>query len=225
MITIIHGDDIVTSRRYFLEEKEKVQNPTTFSGGDISLTSLVQIFEGNALFEKEETVFIEDFLHIKKDILSYLQKTPKLVNVFLWEGKVLVKKQTDIFPNAVIKTFTLPKLLFTFLDSIRPGSGRKLIALANDVLKTTEADLLFFMLVRQFRLLLALSENASHETIDEVNRLAPWQKSKLQKQVGLFTKDVLKSLYKRLFYIDLEVKTGKSSLPLRTTVDFFLLEI
>lgn len=230
MITIIHGDDIVTSRKYFIEQKEKIKNPISMDGQILSLTDMVEIFEGEMLFVGEKSVFIENFFTKRKPgketslITDYVNKQEN-VTMFFWEGKQLTKKQAETFQKAVIKSYSLPKSLFAFLDSIKPGNGLRIVALANETLKTTELELLFFMLIRQFRLLLAVSDVTAKETIDEVNRLMPWQKNKLLLQAKLFSPNKLKIMYKSLYDIDLGTKTGNMSLPLRCYIDFFLLEI
>ena len=89
---------------------------------------------------------------------------------------------------------------------------------------TSDADMVFFMLIRQFRLFLALREKSTVH-IDEVKRLAPWQMGKLQKQALLFSPEKLVFLYSQLADIDANHKIGKLSLPLDSTIDIFLLEI
>ncbi len=80
------------------------------------------------------------------------------------------------------------------------------------------------MLVRQFRLMIALSSEGS-ETIDELTRMAPWQRGKLEKQTSLFQKDQLIKLYSQLYNLDLGQKTGKLSMPMNNAIDIFLLNI
>ncbi|QQG40597.1 MAG: hypothetical protein HYV37_03445 [Candidatus Levyibacteriota bacterium] len=230
MITIFHGDDIVTSRKYFLREKEKSNNPFSFDGEKITLTDLVEITEGSMLFVEEKNIFIEEFFGKNKknkeveQIISYLQKKQKHIRASIWEGNMLTKKQLGLFIDAIVNLYKLPQTMFVFLDAIKPNSGEKLIELFNETVKNTELELIFFMLIRQFRLLLALSDTKS-DSIDEIKRLAPWQKSKLQKQASYFSKEELLAIYKKLYEIDLGIKTGSLSLPLRHAVDFFLLEI
>ncbi|MBI2622551.1 MAG: hypothetical protein HYW64_00425 [Candidatus Levybacteria bacterium] len=55
--------------------------------------------------------------------------------------------------------------------------------------------------------------------------MAPWQKSKLQRQAFLFTKDALTKNFAQLYAIDLAQKTGSLSLSLIQTIDFFLLDL
>lgn len=230
MITIIHGDDIVSSRNFFVSQKQKIKNPLDFAGENITLTALVQIFEGGELFTEKKAVFIEDFLAKRKasrdkdEILLYLAKYQDH-EIFLWEGKEISAKSLSIFKKAEIRHFKLPQSLFLFLDSLKPGIGTFLIPLFHKTLKNMEVELVFFMLVRQFRLLLALSQRQESNVIDEENRLAPWQKGKLQRQASFFTAKELKNHFSRLYEIDLAQKTGNLNLSLIQAIDMFLLRL
>lgn len=231
MITIIHGDDIVSSRKYFIEEKKKADSPIALEGERLTLSDLVPIVEGNQLFSQEKNIFVEKFLSGKKansgelkNIAQYLQKNNKEANIFFWEAKELTPAMLTLFKNAQIKLFKLPKRLFAFIDAISPQNRSRLIFLFHQALAETEVELIFHMITRQFRLLLALSDTNS-DAIEEVKRLAPWQRSNLQKQLRHFSNESLSSIYKKLFDIDLAQKTGSSPLSLTQTIDFFLLEI
>lgn len=229
MITIIHGNDIVSSRRFFLEEKQKFPEAPFLDGEKVTATDLAQIFEGGGLFEESKTVFIEHFFNRKKRkdeftmLSEYLQRQSSHT-IYLWEGKELEKSSLTAVKTAVPRVFKLPQTLFVFLDSLKPGNGKQLITLFHQTLETTDAEMVFFMLVRQFRLLLALSE-PSNEQIDELKRLAPWQRTKLEQQAKSFGKEELRAIYHRLFGIETRQKTGTLSNSILTNIDFLLLEI
>lgn len=231
MITIIHGDDIVHSRIFFIDAKKKSSHAIRFSGNSLGLTDLAQALEGDSLFDStNKEIFIEDFFSKKqtkefKNIASFLQKHSKSVNINIWEPKTLSKSQLSIFKNSVIKLFALPKSLFLFLDAIKPQNGKKLIALFHKTLETTEPELIFFMITRQLRLLLALSSKSATNQIDELARLAPWQKSKMQGQAGLFSVSDLKNIFNKICSIEISQKTGSSILSLPQAIDFLLLSI
>lgn len=230
MLTIIHGIDIVASRKYFLGEKEKISTSEMLKGSLINLTDLCQLLEGGGLFENSRSIFIEQFLTEKKKsverdaIISYLIIQAKNHSIFLWEGKDLDRTTLSLFKEASIKSYKLSSMLFTFLDGIKPGNGVQLIQLFHKSLQTNDDEMIFFMLIRQFRILLAMSEQGT-ETISEVSRLAPWQKSKFEKQAKLFEKNYLMKLYSQLFRIELSQKTGTLSSSLIASLDFFLLKI
>ncbi len=237
MLTIIHGSDTAASRKFFLEEKEKISGAELLKGSQINLTDLCQLLEGGGLFENSRAIFIDQFLTERKKsaerdaVISYLIEQAKNHAIFLWEGKELDKTTLSQFKQAEIRQFKLSSQLFTLMDAIKPKNGTQLIQLFHKSLETNDAEMIFFMLVRQFRILLALSEKAlpagrqGTETISEVSRLAPWQKSKLEKQVNLLGKDSLQQLYSKLFQIEVGQKTGTLSSSLTSAIDFFLLGI
>lgn len=228
MITIIHGEDAASSRKHYLTQK--TNDSISFDGEKLTLTNLVQIIEGRQLFLEIKKIFIDELLSKRKpgreleEIVSSLNKYSKDNDIFLWEGKELSKKSLSLFKSAEIKLFKLPQYLFTFLDSVRPASKNNVISF-HEALKNTEAELLFFMLIRQFRLLLVVSDHNLKEQIDEVKRLAPWQLTKLKKQSSLFSTEKLLSIYKRLYEIDLGQKTGSLNMTLEQAIDMFLLNI
>lgn len=230
MITIIHGDDLAASRNFYLEEKNKADNPIEFRGDKLEVSQLKQSVEGGSLFAQEKEIFIENLLSGRKkskqidEIIDYLNQQSKLLKVFIWEGNELTKSQTGCFKTAEIKLFKLPQNLFQFLDGIRPGNIQNL-SLLHKALKGSSEEIIFYMMIRQFRLMLALSDGGSSEKIDEVKRLVPWQKGKLEKQANLFGQQKLLEAYQRLYEIDYKTKSGRTSLNLLQAIDFFLAEI
>ncbi len=230
MITIIHGDDAASSRNYLNEIKLKFSSTVSIDGETTTLTDLMQEMDGGDLFLSSKTYAIEHFFKKRKNskefdaVLSYIQSKTLEHEIYLWEDKELDKKNLSYFKHATVKTFKLPQTLFLFLDSLKEGNGRQLVSLHQKVLETTSDEMIFFMLVRQFRLLLALCEKTD-SPIDEIKRMAPWQLSKLQKQAKLFSPQSLVRHYKKLATIDRELKTGELSAPLHVSLDIFLSDI
>jgi len=179
------------------------------------------------LFSDEKQIFIEDLLSKRKpskefdEIINYIASI-KDGSVYLWENKVLTKKQLNYFPKATVKESKLPQVLFTFLDNLLPGNSKHAISLFHQAILRSEPELLFYMIVRHFRLLLAVTDK-SLENIDEVLKMSPWQKSKLEKQSRSFTKEHLVKILKKLMNIDYFQKTGQSQLSLTQNIDMFLL--
>lgn len=230
MITIIHGDDSVSSRNFFLSEKVKVKNPLVLDGENFTLSDLKQTLEGTYLFYEEKTIFIDRFFTAKRkktaefeSILFFLKNVKTEINIFFWENEEVGKTVTNLFKNAQIKLFKIPQNLFQFLDGIRPNNSQN-VNLFQTALKNSEPELLLFMITRQFRLLLAVSSTGEKQ-IDEVKRLAPWQKSKLLNQAKLFSPEQLRNIYKKLYEIDLGSKSGTLNTNLTNTIDFLLLDI
>jgi hypothetical protein len=229
MITIAHGNDSVASRNFYIEEKQKTESNEVFDGEKLDFDTFFQIFEGNSLFENEKYVFIENFfsktksnsLEFKK-IIDYINKA-KDINLFFWEQKELTKAQCSSLKNSTLRLFNYPQLLFNFLDNLKPNN-LNLISLYNQLQKTMEAELIFYMIVRQFRIMLALIDS-SDDKIDEAKRIAPWQSSKIKSQAKYFEQEKLLEIYKKLYTIDYNTKFGLNSLSLTKTIDIFLLDL
>lgn len=229
MITILHGDDIALSRKTFQEYKDEVKNSVTFDGEKVTVAEVIQNQEGTGLFEEKISLFFENFFTKRKpgkefDKIIFLVKEYEH-NVYFWETKELTKKFLNLFQKCTVKNFKIPQTLFIFLENIKPNNGKKLIELFHHTLQTNEPEMIFFMITRQFRLLLAVSDHDSKERIDEVEFLAPWQSSRLQSQARLFKEEGLRNIYRRLFEIDLAQKTGQSPFTLIQDIDFLLLDI
>ncbi len=229
MITIIHGSDIVASRKFFFMEKEKYPDAYLLDGEKISITDLTQIFEGGGLFDENKTMFIEHFFNRKKKkeefamFSEFLQKQNNHT-IYLWEGKELEKSSLLAIKTAIPRVFKLPQTLFILLDSLKPNNGKQLVTLFHQTLESTDAEMIFFMLIRQIRILLALQDPAE-EQIDELKRMAPWQKSKLEQQAKLFTREQLISICDKLFALEIGQKTGTLPNKILTIIDFLLIEI
>ena len=58
MITIIHGDDIVSSRNYFISLKK--DNSLTFDAENLILIELAQSLQGEELFGGSKYIFIDN---------------------------------------------------------------------------------------------------------------------------------------------------------------------
>lgn len=225
MITILHGDDVVSSRKYLVELKSSVVNPLTLDGKNLELNDLIQTLKSNSLFSDEKNIFIENLFSKKKskdleEIIELIKKNSNQ-NLVIWDSGELSKPQLSTFPKAKINLFKISKTLFNFLDSISPNNSKNVLRF-HEALKTSDEEMLFYMLIRQFRLLLALSSGAN--SIDDVQRLSPWQKDKLVRQSKLFTVEELKIVYNKLYEADLNIKTGVQS-NLTAAIDFLLIDL
>lgn len=229
MITLLHGDDTAASRKEYGEIRKKYLDGIIFDGDTITLTDLTQELQGGGLFSDEKQVFIEQLLTKKKSplekdaFIKLLAAHESDAIITLWEGREVDKKTVAAFPKVQNKLFKLPQTLFALLDALRPNNTVQLLDLFHKTTSTTEVELVFFMLVRQFRLLLAFSERGT--IIEETKRVASWQQGKLQKQASLFSKNELKTLHKKLFEIEKNMKVGNLSMSLSSTIDIFLAEV
>jgi len=229
MITIFHGEDNAKSRQAYIELRKNSEEPVILPGDSLSLSELILAFSSDSFFASNKDIFIEDFFSKRKliaketkEIIQYLQNLKTEQNITFWENKKLTPAALKSFPKAKVEYFSLPQTLFKFIDAIAPNKSIELIPLFHSALEGTEPELIFFMMIRQVRILLALILGSN---IEETARLAPWQMGNLQRQLRNFTAEQLKKTYKKLYELDLTTKTGRTSLTLTQAIDIFLLSL
>jgi hypothetical protein len=235
MITILHGDNLVASRLKLSSLKTEAQDQgkevVTLDGKGIDRTALIQSLESHSLFSVPKLVVIERLIgslktgaKLKDELIEYLLKGLFDADIVLWENKSVgksllkLKKQKHVF----VEDFKLPVVIFKFTESLTPKTIHEALFYFNESLKSSPVEVVFTMLVRQFRLLLAFSTQA---TLDETEKMIPWIKGKYVRQAGLFTKNKLQDLYKELLVIDYQTKTGKTPFDLTTNVQRFIMNL
>jgi len=230
MITIIHGDDYYSSRIYMLEERKKKTPNIIFEGKNLDLNTISQIADSDNLFMEKPAVFIENLFSGRNEkelesIAEFLKIKSYAIDLILWEDKEITKTNIEKFKDAKILYFKYQSSIFTFLDAIRPRNYANNISLYHQTLKNMPAEQIIHMLIRQFRLLLAVSDKENYDLIDEIKKLPIWQKAKIEKQSRLFGQDLLIKIYHKLFKLDYQNKTGVLEKPIAQAIDFLLLDI
>jgi len=229
MILIIHGTDLASSRDYYSKEKDKVESPILIEGEGLTYDKIFQAAENKSFFDSKTTLAIENFFSKNKSNSTEFKKITEYLNsnknldIIFWESTEISKPNQTILKNSAVKVFSYPQVLFQFLDSLKPGNGEYLIKLVYELKKNMEIELIFFMIVRQFRLMISQLENGGK--IEEAKRLQSWQAAKFSKQSASFGKEKLKDLYDKLFEIDLAQKTGKLPYSMDKSIDIFLLDL
>lgn len=224
MIHIIHGDDIVSSQNKVSVILKTLKNITVLNGEKVNSQEIDAAFASQDLFVLEKCVVIEKFLKLKKAemevLLKILENNDKQITVVLWHNTELSKVALSKFKNAQVESFVLPKLFFTFLDTLSPHSLKKEL----DVLfrmEGVEAEQVFYALIKRVRLLLYMSLGVSSE---ETIKMSPWQAGKLREQSSLWKSNSLQKLYAQLFQIEVSMKSGGLVLPLRAELDRVLIQ-
>jgi DNA polymerase III delta subunit len=233
MISILHGDHEVASRNRLVELKRLAKSDgkevRELDGNSIDLTDIIQSLESRSLFAPLHLVVVENLLgnlrpgKKRDEIIAYLSKGNFDTDAILWEkkgvGRQLIKLKRQ--KQVTVEEFKLPTVIFSFVDGLMPNNYRNLLQTFHDTITNNVVpEVVFTMIVRQFRLLLAVTLNS---TIPEAKRLAPWQRGKLERQARFFSLDTLKKQYKNLLTIDYQIKTGKSALNLTKRIEQFII--
>ncbi|MCR4263581.1 MAG: hypothetical protein NUV98_02575 [Candidatus Roizmanbacteria bacterium] len=231
------------------QAKESEKEIITLDGAILELTDLIQSLESTSLFNEQKLVVSENLLSNlrigkkRDEIINYLVTAPWVipdtdrgskrmdsrlrgndqVTLILWEkgsvGRQIIKLKKQ--KHVTVEEFKMPTVIFTFVDNLKPRNAATLLdSFHNTLDNKVVPEIVFTMIIRQFRLMLALQTNAE---LSETKRIAPWQRGKLSKQSQEFSLDQLKKHYKELLVIDFQTKTGKSPLNLTQRIEQFII--
>ncbi|MBI5620255.1 hypothetical protein HY949_00575 [Candidatus Gottesmanbacteria bacterium] len=231
MIYLLHGDHIVSSRAALTQRiddtKKQGKEVRQLDGNIIDALSLTQALESSSLFGGTVLVAIEGLLTKlgKKEkqavlLTDILKRSAEATDIMLWEGKEIGKTLTALLgPKPSIQLYKTPVVIFKFLDGIAPGRAPMLVSLLREALAVDAAELIFTLLVRRVRHLIQLRDNVTPEG------LQAWQAARLTSQAKSFTMDKLLSMEKKLFAIDISIKTGTSPFPLAQQLELFFVDM
>lgn len=219
---LLHGDDTTTSRKY-LSELLEGSKLSIFDGKSVTITTLEESLLSQGLFAEKKAVVVENLLSKnskKKDFISFLNSTNSETLLILWEDKKLLKTTTNNIKNINIQEFALPTYYFQFLDALIPSQKKQVFRLYQELLKTYAPEQLLFSLLKRVRLLVILASNG--ET-SEIAKMPPWMRSKLERQVKMWTKESLLLFYKKLQDSEIKLKTGMLPVDLSKHLDILIL--
>lgn len=229
MISIIHGDDTVASRNKLREMIEYAgdREVVYLDGLKLDLNSLILACEASSMLFSQKLVVIEGLFSrmrskSKDEIITYLNGIKLTPDVILYESKK-IEKQTikKNFPKAEEYAYSYPVNLFKFLDSLGVERGAAVVQSFHNLLKITEGELVFAMIMRLWRNLIIIRDKKNLEPAG----LAGWQIGKLRRQSGSFTQAGLIANYRQLLSIDYRIKSGLTPFTLTQLLDIFLINL
>lgn len=227
-VYIFFGEDIVSSRKAFLEHLEGLKRDCfeveRVNGKDLTMELLELLSSPVSLFGGKKALAIENLLAgtKSKEKDKIVEKIVSLLDCYLviWENKDFSKSEQLKYPkNFVFKNFKLPASLFIFLDSLSPNKGVNNLKNLKMALEIVDPNFLFLMLIRQIRLLILAKDS------NDLLKLAPWQKSKLQKQAKGFLEEKSVQIYQKLLKIDFNQKTSNSPFSLEHELELLISDV
>lgn len=224
---LFYGDNQAGSRNDLLsaaaKEKAAGREIQTLDGLKISPKDLETALASASLFSQTSLV-IENLgsrplSGDKKKAIALVAEYSGEKNILLWEKKELTKTQVSAFGKGVIaKSSKTPAVIFTFLDSLKPGNTRGALTLLHETAKSAEEGFIFIMMSRHMAdLLVAKSGDSS--------KLIPFKRSRLISQASAFPAGILKDIHTQLLEIDRAVKTGKTKLSYLDHLDLLLVSL
>ncbi len=225
---IIHGEDTASSYKRLTEVIDSFKSDSfeviIKDGSDLDPTGLRQEMQPSNLFGTEKCLIIKNLLSgskaKSKDILLNTLSRSSGTNIVLFETKKISETALKPFSGAKIEPYNINPVIFKFLDLLRPGNTKSLLAGWNRLLVLNhEPEYIFIMLVRQIRLLIQAKSGPSYL------KLSPYPKKLVTAQSALFDLSHLLDLHELLYAIDKKIKTGSSSLPIDQLILQFFLKV
>lgn len=226
MITLLHGDDTNASRTELqrLVTSAKGKEIRELNGRSVDMTLLTQALESTSLFGDERVVVIENLFaklgrktKLIEDLARIIERSAKSTDIILWEDGIVGTTVLKALPNAQVKLFKLPVLLFQFLDGLRPRAAGILLPQLKLLTAHEPAEIVYTLLVRRVRQLIQLTDHVTPAGV------SPWQLSRLTAQARLFTMDELVQMHTSLTDMDIAIKTGTTPFTLAKLLELLLI--
>lgn len=211
MLTIICGEDSISSRNYFLEQ-QKIFVKKGYEIVNVDYRLVLELDESEAssasLFTQKRVYFTSNLnkkvlkkLNVKtekkiKDIIN-----SKEIQLFDWEEETSSRDLKSI-KGIVIKELKPSQTIFKLLDACYPGNLKQFIFILKTISQSTEDIFIFIMLARHMRNILITKQG------ERLPKLMSWQIAKLSHQAKYWSTDNLINFYQGLHRIDVNSKTS-----------------
>ncbi|RJQ26177.1 hypothetical protein C4577_04080 [Candidatus Parcubacteria bacterium] len=228
MVYLIHGDDIIESRKKLEELTQNSPWVIRLDGKNNNLSEVLNAIEAQELFNDKKTIVIENVLgfggeSIKKLIEIINKNQLDGTDILIWHNDNLTAAQVKWFKNAKPLVFSLPKLYYKFLDSITLGNCEAVRRLLYNIYPQIAAEQIFYSIIKRVRILLIIKTGILEE-FEDTKKMAPWQIGILKKQASGWQKDKLVDFYQKLFDIEMRLKTSQLPMSLINHIDILLLQ-
>ncbi len=208
-IIVLHGDD----ERKIYGRLQKFVDVARIRSWEVVNIEDTALFRENissaSLFGGERFFILKDASKLVKKDFEWIRKNePNLSgNLIIYNEGYIAKKILDSLPkDAKVEEFKLPKLIFNFLETLIPGNSQKSLKLLHQIIERDAPEMVFMLIVRQFRDLYWAKVDADSMPYPD------WRILKLKSQSSKFSGDLLKGIINKLAEIDIEVKTSKAEI-------------
>lgn len=218
-IILVHGEDYIESRNRLVRfiEVAKKRNLDVLKIIDKS-KNIKEVLSADSLFEKQKIVIIEDINLFNKSDFKWIKEKHKSLDTTLviyhksTIGKTFINKLPEVAKN---EEFMLPKLIWSFLESIYPGNLKNSLILLNKITENDPVEFIFALMSKHFRDMYWVQNDP------DSLKYPSWRKGKLKVQAKKFSDGKIKDLISVFSEIDVKSKTSKESL--KDLLDFSLI--
>jgi DNA polymerase III delta subunit len=220
MIYLVHGEDIPKTRALIVNQQKKlgVETKTELEINETTPQKLESVIMSRSLFGEAPFLLLDITKagrmnmdkHIK--VIKNIPKDTTLIIVSckeLSKTNVFLKNQKELNLK-VIKNEKIPSSnVFRFLDALADKSRKRTYKELSKLIKEDQ-DEMYLIAMMQYML-----RNLAYCIFNspQLNKINPYVKSKTMSQVNKFSKDDIKKLYKDMYLIDRNTKTGMIAPP------------
>ena len=196
---IIHGDDLVSSRKYLEILRNKYQESITLEGEKLSLENFSESALNPSLFLKKTVIIVENYSGSEK-----IFEASTLHDVVFWWAKTVTKtpKADKIvyFKNQQVYG------IFKFADTVGLKQEKTSLLLLNRLFEErVSSERIISILTRQFKLITQVLDGS----IDKVSKSEFVQK-KIESQAKDWNLKKIHEALTLLFLTDIKIKKGES---------------
>ena len=229
MMILIHGEDISLSRKKLMEEITASQDAEVIRLEAIKTTKeeVVLACETRSMLNPQKILVLDNLFKgiiskERNDIITYLLNIKEGIDLYFWEDRELEKVKINKYLGKIkAYKFQYPSSLFNFLDSIGAENRISLIRRFHELLRQIDAELIFYMIIRQWRNLITVKDVG----VTGMQPMPVWQAGKFARQANYFSLENLILNYRQLLAIDYKIKTSSTPYSLTKLLDIFLLSL
>lgn len=215
MIIIFCGDNTVLSREALTQKKKEILKSGVYiqyvdatkvidiikSGG----SDAVDLFAGIPVYETTNFIATlrKSYAHKAKEHLRQLADD-QTIELLDWEDRSTYDLGIDKDKFSFVQEYKMSENTFTLLPTIVPGKKTVFLQKLQRLNEFQPIELTFSMILRHFRLMIALSTGSRPRDNPYLVRLS-------QSALTHWKTDQLLMFYYRLLSIDLNVKTGRNT--------------
>lgn len=208
-LILLHGDDNKKSydrlSKFIDSAKKRKWSIERFNATD----NIADLLVSQSLFDNKKLYIMDDVDKLNKKKLQWMRDNLDEIDgtLVLYSKKEVSKTLMRSLPM-IDKTeeFKLPKIIWSFLDSLYPGNARNSLKLFHNLIQNDAPEFVFSLIVKQIRDMYYLKLDS--DSIDYPS----WRKNKLMSQSKKYDDNKLENMILKLSKADLKTKTSHANI-------------
>lgn len=224
-VIVLYGEDTISLDKYLLKLRKKYNKVEYLE--DLTLPIIQSKILSLGFFPENKLYILKNVFvnqvrvgKVSKNLDKILTLINSQINnldfIFLDDDAKKIKYYKKYFSNAQYKEFKIALYLFYFLDQFKPQNLDKCLSYFQKAKQKNAPELIFYLLKRRVKNLLALSNNSLKANYQS------WQLAKLKTQLNHWSVSKLVQIYKAFYRIEKGIKSGNNPLDIEKSLEILL---